>query len=163
MSRVIREVGQLVEPRSVTEGHNRMLTEHEAKLRAQRDDKGRVVGGTLNPNGNPNLPIGKGRNSGVALVNGKLMSAVELSRVHTVDAVKALVRMLKHDDGRVVVTAAEALLNRGWGKPTEHVQVESENNTNSRIEIVFRSADGRVIDHSEYAPLLMAKEDVSAD
>lgn len=41
----------------------------------------------------------------------------ELARAHTVAAIKALVDALKADSERTRVAAAEALLDRGWGKP----------------------------------------------
>ena len=50
-------------------------------------------------------------------------SVKALARQHTEDAIKALVECLRDENGRTRVAAAEALLDRGWGKvaaePTE--------------------------------------------
>jgi hypothetical protein len=43
----------------------------------------------------------------------------ELARTHTKEAVEALVRGL--DDPKHYVAAATALLDRGWGKPTQPI------------------------------------------
>jgi hypothetical protein len=46
---------------------------------------------------------------------------VQLARQKSPEAVKALVRCLKSQDGRIVVAAAVALLNRAFGLPTVYV------------------------------------------
>ena len=46
----------------------------------------------------------------------------ELARAHTVDAIETLVAMLGAESERTRVAAAEALLSRGWGTPTAHVE-----------------------------------------
>ena len=46
----------------------------------------------------------------------------ELARSHTVAAVQALVKALKAKSERTRVAAAEALLDRGWGKPAQEIQ-----------------------------------------
>ena len=49
----------------------------------------------------------------------------ELARSHTLEAIDALVELMRHGkDERVRGTAAQALLDRGWGKPK--VEVLSE-------------------------------------
>ncbi len=48
---------------------------------------------------------------------------VSLAKAHTVDAVNALVRCLNDYEGMVVVRAAEALLNRAWGRPAAELHV----------------------------------------
>ena len=49
----------------------------------------------------------------------------ELARCHTIEAIDTLVELMRHGkDGRVRGTAAQALLDRGWGKPK--VEVVSE-------------------------------------
>jgi hypothetical protein len=44
-----------------------------------------------------------------------------LAREHTLEAVTTLVKALSNE--RLCVTAAVALLDRGWGKPKEHVEL----------------------------------------
>jgi hypothetical protein len=48
----------------------------------------------------------------------------ELARQHTPDAIKALVDALSSPRERV--SAAVALLDRGWGRPTQHVAGDAE-------------------------------------
>ena len=49
----------------------------------------------------------------------------ELARSHTIEAIDTLVELMRHGkDDRVRGTAAQALLDRGWGKPK--VEVVSE-------------------------------------
>jgi HEAT repeat protein len=43
----------------------------------------------------------------------------ELARAQTERAIKALVEALDDSNGRVRVAAATALLDRGWGRPTQ--------------------------------------------
>jgi len=46
----------------------------------------------------------------------------ELARAHTVEAIETLVAMLGAGSERTRVAAAEALLSRGWGTPTAHIE-----------------------------------------
>jgi hypothetical protein len=50
----------------------------------------------------------------------------ELARQHTEEAIETLVSIMRDDGqpGRSRAAAAEALLNRGWGSPTQHVEME---------------------------------------
>ena len=49
----------------------------------------------------------------------------ELARSHTLEAINTLVELMRHGkDDRVRGTAAQALLDRGWGRPK--VEVVSE-------------------------------------
>lgn len=62
----------------------------------------------------------------------------ELAREHTEAAIKALVDSLA--DERLKVSAAQALLDRGWGKPTQHIAGDDESdpiNLVHRIERVI--------------------------
>ena len=46
----------------------------------------------------------------------------ELARSHTIEAIDTLVELMRHGkDDRVRGTAAQALLDRGWGKPKVEV------------------------------------------
>lgn len=50
----------------------------------------------------------------------------ELARQHTEEAIETLVAIMR-DEGappRARSAAAEALLNRGWGAPTQHVEMD---------------------------------------
>ena len=50
----------------------------------------------------------------------------ELAKQHTEEAIKTLVAIMRDEEepGRSRAAAAEALLNRGWGAPTQHVEMD---------------------------------------
>ncbi len=48
----------------------------------------------------------------------------DLARQHTKMAVERLVHWAKSDDPRASVAASTALIDRGWGKPTQSVEAE---------------------------------------
>jgi hypothetical protein len=48
----------------------------------------------------------------------------ELAREQTEDAINTLVACLKDEDGRVRVSAAVALLDRGYGRPAQSITTE---------------------------------------
>ena len=50
----------------------------------------------------------------------------ELARAHTAAALKALVTALQSKNERTRVAAAEALLDRGWGRPGQAVTGERD-------------------------------------
>jgi hypothetical protein len=50
---------------------------------------------------------------------GEAQRLIELARVHTEDAVKALALVAKEGKGSPKVAAALALLHYGWGKPPQ--------------------------------------------
>ena len=57
----------------------------------------------------------------------------ELARSHTLEAIDTLVELMRHGkDERVRGTAAQALLDRGWGKPK--VEVVSEGGSAGYLE-----------------------------
>ena len=55
-----------------------------------------------------------------------LQGAVDLARIHTEDAIAALVGVLNDSKASSAarVSAATALLDRGWGKPQSSVQLD---------------------------------------
>ena len=54
----------------------------------------------------------------------KGVRVIELARQHTVPAVEALVKALRSESDGTRVAAAQALLDRGWGKPSQHVEMD---------------------------------------
>lgn len=50
----------------------------------------------------------------------------DLSRAHTEEAVRTLVKNLKAKSERTQVAAAEALLDRGWGKPKQDIDLQGK-------------------------------------
>jgi len=51
----------------------------------------------------------------------------QLARVHTTDAIKALVKALQRP--KEAVPAAIALLDRGWGRPTQTIEATTNSNS----------------------------------
>ena len=49
-----------------------------------------------------------------------------LARAHTTAAINRLVQLMADDSGRVAVAACQALLDRGWGKPTQPLANDGE-------------------------------------
>ena len=80
------------------------LTESSAKRRSRGRPFEKGVSG--NPGGRPK---GDG-------------TVKELARAHTLEAIETLVAMLGAESERTRVAAAEALLSRGWGTPTAHIE-----------------------------------------
>lgn len=76
-----------------------------------RDAKGRLLPGhTANPGGRRRT----------------VKKVVALARAHTVEAIQALLEVVQTSpDDRARIAAAQALLDRGWGKPSESVDVTS--------------------------------------
>lgn len=58
----------------------------------------------------------------------------ELARAHTDAALAALVAALSADENSVRVMAANSLLDRGWGKATQHHQVEAGDELGRRMK-----------------------------
>ena len=50
----------------------------------------------------------------------------ELARKHTPKAIETLVNALSDDSGRTRVAAAEALLDRAWGRPSQQLEHSGE-------------------------------------
>jgi hypothetical protein len=122
---------------------------------AQRDARGRILPGvTINPGGRPAV--------------AKHVQA--LARAHTEVAIRRIVELIGSDDEKVALAAAEALLDRGFGKP-----VQATNSTVQKIDygvLLMEANKARneqaqtfdmtpaTIDHCENAEVL---EDRAAD
>ena len=66
----------------------------------------------------------------------------ELARSYTTEAIDTLVGLMRHaKDDRVRGTAAQALLERGWGKPRVEVATAHKNNSESFIEALQAVAE----------------------
>jgi hypothetical protein len=73
-----------------------------------------------------------------------------LAREHTAAAIETLVQALK--DPRLKVQAAEALLNRGWGKPIQPVSGEDGNSPAVQHLIAAQIISGELIRELEARP-----------
>ena len=80
-------------------------------------------------------PFQKGQSGNPAGRRAEVGPIKELARQHTQAAIDALVAALGDDNGRTRVAAAEAILDRGYGKPTQHHELDAGD------ELVKRMAD----------------------
>jgi len=71
-------------------------------------------------------------------------TAAELARMHTAAAIQTLASGLECPDWPTRVACANALLNRGWGAPKEHVNLDANVQGNGLpvIQIVRAPAEG---------------------
>lgn len=88
------------------------MNDTDSKKPVRRDQKGRIVEGSLNPTGRPKTPP----------------ELVEAFRELTPKSLEVLDKAMQdyldgHGDAGMAVRAAEVSLNRAWGKPTERVAV----------------------------------------
>ena len=66
----------------------------------------------------------------------------ELARSYTTEAIDTLVDLMRHGkDDRVRGTAAQALLERGWGKPRVEVATTHKSDSQSFIEALQEVAE----------------------
>ena len=66
----------------------------------------------------------------------------ELARSYTTEAIDTLVDLMRHGkDDRVRGTAAQALLERGWGKPRVEVATTHKSDSDSFIEALQEVAE----------------------
>ena len=66
----------------------------------------------------------------------------ELARSYTTEAIDTLVDLMRHGkDDRVRGTAAQALLERGWGKPRVEVAATHKSDSESFIEALQAVAE----------------------
>ena len=66
----------------------------------------------------------------------------ELARSYTTEAIDTLVDLMRHGkDDRVRGTAAQALLERGWGKPRVAVATTNKSDSESFIEALQEVAE----------------------
>lgn len=76
-------------------------------------------------------------------------TAAQLARQHTVEAIECLAEVTNNKKAPPIarVAAAGALLDRGWGKPTEYVEASVTQNTVPTIQIVRVPADAADTTH----------------
>ena len=66
----------------------------------------------------------------------------ELARSYTTEAIDTFVGLMRHaKDDRVRGTAAQALLERGWGKPRVEVATTHKSDSESFIEVLQEVAE----------------------
>jgi hypothetical protein len=81
---------------------------------------------------------------------------VEAAREHTVDAIERLAALMQQDDDRdVALSAATALLDRGWGKPAQAILAQV-GGTSEPVRYEFYWADAKTNTLPEKAPTIDA-------
>ena len=94
----------------------------------KRDRRGRILAGhSLNPGGRPALPA----------------DLREAAQAHSSKAMTVLAEMLDDPDPRVRIRAAEVLLDRGYGKPTQQIDAnvaQTIDTGRAHIEALLRLA-----------------------
>jgi hypothetical protein len=71
------------------------------------------------PKSNLRPPWQKGESGNPAGYPKKYAQVVKLARAHSPRAIQRLAELIESDDERVALVAAQAVLERGWGKPRE--------------------------------------------
>jgi len=72
---------------------------------------------------------------------------LELARQHGAEAIDRLVTLMRSNNDAVALRAAEALLDRAYGRPRQAVAVEHE----QAVQIVFRRAETHKPEIPEFA------------
>jgi hypothetical protein len=87
-----------------------------------RDAGGRFKAGTIgNPGGRP----------------AQLREVVDLARSHTEAAITRLAELIDSENEFVALSAIEAMLSRGWGKPLQAIATASIDATQNAAQIKF--------------------------
>ena len=88
------------------------------------------------------MPFKKGQSGNPGGRVGIPAEVRELARKHTTDAIKRLAHWMNSDDPRASVAACNALLDRGYGKPQQALEVsnpsEFDNLSDDEVEALWR-------------------------
>lgn len=99
--------------------------------------------GSANRRRGSGKPFQKGQSGNPAGRRAEVGPIKELARQHTEAAISALVGALADENGRTRVAAAEAILDRGYGKPTQHHELDAGDELVRRMaEAAKRLKDG---------------------
>lgn len=110
----------------------RGLTPPDPQLRrsAERDKHGRMSDAESSVRSAPRVvgrPFAPGQSGNPGGRPRTLIDVQELARQHTEQAIRTLVQAL--DDPKLRVQAACALLDRGWGRPVQSVEIDAAANS----------------------------------
>jgi hypothetical protein len=72
------------------------------------------------------MPFKKGQSGNPGGRVGVPAEVRDLPRQHSTEAIERLIHWMKSDDGRISVAAANALLDRGFGRPTQLIDLSVE-------------------------------------
>ena len=84
------------------------------------------------------MPFEKGKSGNPGGRPKVSMEVKELARQHGPAAVAKLVEHLEGDDGRLAQTAAMALLDRGYGKPAQSIDLDATVQGEIKAEVTLR-------------------------
>lgn len=106
-----------------------MATKKASPRSEQRGSSKRIVG----------RPFEKGRSGNPGGRPKEVAEVRDLAREHTTQAIETLVRWMQSDNAKASVAAANVLLDRGWGKPSQPISGDPENplQLHSRIEFTI--------------------------
>ena len=97
----------------------------------------------------------------------QLVDVKELARTYTKESIIRLVHWMRHKDHRASIPAAEGLLNRAWGKPSQDVKLQGE--LMIGIAAIVRDARTRVngadeiTDHTADTPIIEQQAELVSD
>jgi hypothetical protein len=69
------------------------------------------------------MPFKKGQSGNPGGRVGVPAEVLDLARQHSTEAIERLIHWMKSDDGRISVAAANALLDRGYGRPAQLIDL----------------------------------------
>ena len=84
----------------------------------------------------PFAPGQSGNPSGRPKENAEVKS---LARAHTKRAIEKLAALIDSEDERVAVSASEAILNRGYGKPAQAIVGGDEDDSPISLRVIERA------------------------
>ena len=85
------------------------------------------------------MPFKKGQSGNPGGRVGVPAEGREMARRHSEEAIERLIHWMKSDDGRISVAAANALLDRGFGRPAQLIDL-SVDVVSRRIREAWRPA-----------------------
>lgn len=90
----------------------------------------------------PGRPFQKGQSGNPAGRKAEIGPIKELARQHAPEALDTLVKALKASSERVRVAAAEVILDRAYGKASQHIELDAGDELTKRLTEALRRNGG---------------------